>query len=535
MKISKLEIINFKRFTNLSISGIPESSRLILLIGANGSGKSSIFDGFDWLSKGIFKGVPTENSYYRKDPSKESTIFLEFSDSIQLRKIDITLFGPRELVKRFIGRSSIRIVPRISNQSDVSSVSTDNDSPSTYIDNDVRFLNDINLYINQIDMALREPVFRGEQVDVLKIFQDLIKPLNDSLINIFGGDQTTQLQIAQFENSTSSSPAKLIFKKGQSKINYELLSHGEKQVIILLLNFIVRKKFYENTIIFIDEMDCHLNTSLQYNLLNEIVTKWIPHNSQLWTASHALGFIDYARKSKEASVIDLDQLNFDEPQVVVPQSKESLELYEIAVPKNLLFDILKGKRVIFCENQNDEYYQLLNIKDCLFVGLDGSREVFLQIKRDKNSYALRDRDYLMSSEIQKLKNLYPNLYILNYYNFENYLYHPENIAELNLDSFDKPAYIQEIRKHKEGKYESVLLNLKATRNNYEEFKTDEIKSKNEDEITQSLKSEDFETFYKFFDMKKFNKTYLEKFNISKATLSQTSWFKKKIEEIVGKG
>ena len=55
-----------------------------------------------------------------------------------------------------------------------------------------------------------------------------------------------------------------------------------------------------------DELDLHLNTQLQYNLLKEITENWIPENCQLWTASHSLGFIDYANGSEMAAIIDFD-------------------------------------------------------------------------------------------------------------------------------------------------------------------------------------------------------------------------------------
>jgi AAA ATPase domain len=533
MKIRELEIVNFKRFSHLKIGKIPLDAKLVLLIGSNGSGKSSIFDSFDWLSTGRFKGYPVNgDEYYRKDIGKESSLYVSFHEDIKIRKTGNTFEGPFEIAKKFFGRSSIRIVPRISNNSNVDAVITDDDSPATYIDNDSRFLNDISLYINQIDFALREPVFKGEQADTLKIFQDQIKPLNDSLANIFGGNEDTRIRIAEYRNATPSTNAQLIFKKGESKINYDLLSHGEKQVIILLLNFLVRKKYYENAIIFIDEMDCHLNTSLQYQLLAEIVDKWIPENSQLWTASHALGFIDFAKKSNQSSIIDFDLLNFDIVQELYPNHKESVDIYEIAVPKNLLFEIIDGKRIIFCENQNDEYYQMLQIENSLFVGLADSREVFLQVKRDKKYFGLRDRDFLMEIEIQKIKHHYPNLFILGYYNFENYLFHPDNIECLKLEGFNRNEYILEIKRQKELNYESILVNIKSSRN-YEEFKTDKIKSENIDEIISSLKSNDFEKYYKYFDMKKvFSKTYLEKYNLSKSFLCQTTWFKSKITELI---
>ncbi|HEY8938080.1 MAG TPA: AAA family ATPase, partial [Cyclobacteriaceae bacterium] len=47
MKIKKIELKNFKRFNDLTIDNIPESTKLVLLIGSNGSGKSSVFDAFE--------------------------------------------------------------------------------------------------------------------------------------------------------------------------------------------------------------------------------------------------------------------------------------------------------------------------------------------------------------------------------------------------------------------------------------------------------------------------------------------------------
>ena len=46
MKIKKIHLKNFKRFTDLTIDEIPETAKLVVLIGANGCGKSSLFDAF---------------------------------------------------------------------------------------------------------------------------------------------------------------------------------------------------------------------------------------------------------------------------------------------------------------------------------------------------------------------------------------------------------------------------------------------------------------------------------------------------------
>ena len=44
MKIKKVTLDRFKRFTDLTITDISETARLIILVGPNGSGKTSLFE-----------------------------------------------------------------------------------------------------------------------------------------------------------------------------------------------------------------------------------------------------------------------------------------------------------------------------------------------------------------------------------------------------------------------------------------------------------------------------------------------------------
>ena len=46
MRITDLHLKNYKRFTDLRITGIPPTARLVVMLGPNGSGKSSVFDAF---------------------------------------------------------------------------------------------------------------------------------------------------------------------------------------------------------------------------------------------------------------------------------------------------------------------------------------------------------------------------------------------------------------------------------------------------------------------------------------------------------
>lgn len=49
MKIKEVHIDKFKRFTNLTIKNIPQNAKLVMLLGPNGCGKSSLFDAFKYL------------------------------------------------------------------------------------------------------------------------------------------------------------------------------------------------------------------------------------------------------------------------------------------------------------------------------------------------------------------------------------------------------------------------------------------------------------------------------------------------------
>lgn len=50
----------------------------------------------------------------------------------------------------------------------------------------------------------------------------------------------------------------------------------------------------------------------------------------------------------------------------------------------------------------------------------------------------------------------PNLRILHYYAFENYIYHLDNIAELGLEGFNRENYIKDITEQKNQKLHTIL-------------------------------------------------------------------------------
>lgn len=66
MKIKKIHVEQFKRFTDLTIKEIPQTAKLVVLVGPNGCGKSSLFDAFKvWhINRGYNYG--SDNDYCKK-------------------------------------------------------------------------------------------------------------------------------------------------------------------------------------------------------------------------------------------------------------------------------------------------------------------------------------------------------------------------------------------------------------------------------------------------------------------------------------
>jgi internalin A len=217
-----------------------------------------------------------------------------------------------------------------------------------------------------------------------------------------------------------------------------------------------------------------------------------------------------------------------------------ISLEEVKVSE-LSMDIIRGQlskdKIIVCENQNAEILKTLGFENVVFFPERDSQSVFMQIKVHPDRFGLRDRDYLLDSEIQKLKKKYPNYYILAYYCFENYLFHPENISELGLRDFNQTEYSSEIIKQKNLNKNEIISNYKSARNNYQEFKIDSenIRSKSEENhIIDILESNDIELFFKSYSMKDyFNKSVISKYSLKSSELSNTKWFKKKFQEILG--
>jgi predicted ATPase len=533
MYIRKLQLKNFKRFTDLTVdlSGVQPPPRLVLMIGANGSGKSCVFDAFEWLSLTKSASPSYERAYYRKNKGEETFSEIEFAGGISLRRVNENAEVSGNLpLNYFYGRSAFRQLPRLTRTTiggRSTLLETDDDRPRQYIEYDQRFENDIDILAERVV----QEIFIDRKYDAGEISSRYIEPINQSLSRIFKTDPATSLSLEAIYPPLQQKPPRITFRKGQAGMEYDLLSSGEKEIINILINLFIRRDSFRDTIYFIDELDAHLNTALQYDLLKEVVENWLPDGCQLWTASHSLGFIQYGRESKHAVILDFDLLDFDVPHTLTPQPKESTEIYQIAVPIEVLPNLFKDKSLVLCENKNDGLYQMLGFPNKVFYGVTDKNEVYYRVKNNTALWGLIDRDYMSDGEIAAVRRAIPRLFVLHYYAFENYLYHPENLREA-IPGFDVEAFKAEILRQKEDIYNEILLGMKQARS-YKVLRDEKIENPDAPlEIANALKSDDFEVFYPFFDMKgKFNRQSLAKLNLSDSKLVRTNWFRAAISKV----
>ena len=550
MRISKIHLSNFKRFTNLLIDNIPSTSKLVLLIGTNGSGKSALFDAFGFIDAAIKQDVVRDNefwNYYKKKNDMPVSVTIKQDNNSEYTLTDDLFLKPDITSTAFYGRTSFRQITRLTRtslgQGGQVDFQNDSDRPRFFIERDNRFENDV----EKIAEVVVKDIFRSQQSHE-QIRRKYINPINSALINIFGSGNGTKLQLIEIIPPLDGKVAQITFRKGDSEFHYNYLGAGEKEVFNLLINLLSRGLLYRNTIYYLDEMDLHLNTKLQYCLLKEITENWIPENCQLWTASHSLGFIEYAKQTDIATIIDFDDFDFDLPRVLTPEPKDNPEVYEIAVGKEFLPALFRQMSIYFVENKDRNYYATVGIANTVFVSDNNRNNVYHKV-RVTNYKGIVDRDFLSDDDISQIRVYYPNLTVLNYYSIENYLYHPDNLSEYYNSknrAFDKEEYITQITEAKNQAKDNFIPTLTLKRTEYPYFGEPEhngtilqnrFKNRQENE-TQSavvagyLNSNVFDVYYKSLPMKSYCTQLLQRQNIPKSDLAKTKWFKIKMEELL---
>ena len=334
MKIKTVEISGFKKFEDLRIYDLPPA-KLIVLAGPNGSGKSSLFDAFSTWQQ-------IHQTGYSWDPSYHSRSGGAWSNHVQ-----VSFHSGTPSKKSFYFRSAYRNDPdfqitTLSRQP----LATDEIRVRRMIDGDGAVGAN---YQRLASNALEDAFALSNDSMTLREFREVaIGDISKAVARLF-----PDLRLHTLGNPLQDGTFR--FAKGATaSFNYKNLSGGEKAAFDLLLDLIVKKKNFDDTVFVIDEPETHMNTRLQGALLSELYGL-IPDNSQLWISTHSIGMMReardlYMRYPGQVIFLDFEGNDFDSMVILKPAvpNRASWERV-LSVALSDLADLVSPKQLIICE------------------------------------------------------------------------------------------------------------------------------------------------------------------------------------------
>ncbi len=204
-------------------------------------------------------------------------------------------------------------------------------------------------YRRLVSQGFQDVYERGEPSLTLGEFRERsIGEIRDAMQRLFPG-----LVLNSLGNPLSAGTFR--FNKGDSTaFMYKNLSGGEKAAFDLLLDILIKRREYDDTVFFIDEPEAHMAPALQAALLRELFQA-VPANSQLWLATHSIGMMRQARDIANAEpgtvvFLDFDHVNFDLPLSLQPvEANRPFWKRAMQIALDDLAGYLAPEHIVLCE------------------------------------------------------------------------------------------------------------------------------------------------------------------------------------------
>ena len=349
MKIKEIKIKRLKRFTDLVIKDIPESARLVVLVGPNGSGKTSIFEAFNhYYRLAGYRSVGQQIYFEKKD--SESLPGNWYSNSVSLVFHNIENPTEKQLKGKFYFRTAYRNEADFSiNQLKHQKNPTESVKLETLMVNDCTVSENYQRLISKTIAGIYSNSDEIKTVNELK--NELIGKIQSSLSRVFN-----DLNLSSIGDPLSN--GSFFFEKGVVKdFHYKNLSAGEKCVFDLILDLIIKSSYYEDAIFCIDEPEAHMHTGLQSKVLKELFNL-TPLNSQLWISTHSIGMLKQAEELEEQNpgsvvFLDFDNRDFDSAEVMRPARIDKAiwdKFFDLAFAD--FSKLIAPATVVFCEGSS---------------------------------------------------------------------------------------------------------------------------------------------------------------------------------------
>ncbi len=350
MRIKSVNFRQFRRFADLTISDIPPTARLVIMLGPNGKGKSSVFDGFLSSSRELGGwGFNINDDYFQRQAdianNDGAVRTVEFHSLVPL--------GQKERRKLFNVRTAHRNDPDFGAQRiERPAAAVDELRFSRTIDNDAAIKKNYDRYIYRTIDDVYDPNSNvNRKLSVEDYAATLVRRISEPLERVLPGLKFVSL------GKPGQGDATFYFSKdGQNEFQFKNLSGGEKAAFDLLLDMVVKVEEFNDTIFCIDEPEAHLNPAVHGQCLQELY-ELTPGNCQLWIATHSIGMLRRARDlaiQNPGQVIFLDFDKNCDSQVDLKPVAMTRENWSQALKVALddLAALVAPEQIIVCEGGN---------------------------------------------------------------------------------------------------------------------------------------------------------------------------------------
>lgn len=442
MRIKSVRLRDYKRFTDLSIADIPAAARLVVLVGPNGTGKSSVFDSFLLKASAAVNayGLSGDREQYYDKGEAQSQSTRAVADRVTIEFHNFRA-GQSNLKSAFQVRSAYR------NESDFRILQLRAARPEDSGPRIARIIDvDASVSQNYERMAWKgmQDLYRdaSEEVTIGEYRKTSLGDLQEAMRSLF-----TDPELVLQDFGGIQAGAFRFSKGGVSDFHYKNLSGGEKAAFDILLDVFVKRNVTADAVFCIDEPELHVSTDLQGPLIASILDL-LPNPTQLWIATHSIGIVREAyrmhqERPGEVAFLDFSGRDFDAPVCIepsVPNRAFWQNTYRVALDD--LSSLVAPQRVVICEGSKDKNVRAFDAQcynelfvdespETLFISQGGASEIIRSehlvailksIARGITVHKVIDRDDMTEGE--RAQKIEQGTRVLRRRELEDYLYDP---------------------------------------------------------------------------------------------------------------
>lgn len=310
-RVSALEASNFLRFKSVQIREVPKSARLVVLLGPNGVGKSSVLEAFEFD-----RSLSTSGGRVTRQRPQS--------------KVKVRFHPSHKKEERTLVRSAHRNATGV-RITQLTAATSDSDTRKKLSENDSNQL----FWLSRL-RTIFAPTGGTEAEEAAK-FKERRKILEEELPAAFNsvfpylqylGAAESDFEFARVVQDESREE-----ERSEDKLGLANLSSGERSVFDLLVSVFIDLAHSDRQLLLaIDEPEAHLAPEAHRPLLDEVV-KAVKEHGQVWIASHSLPMLSYAYElwradNDSVAFIDLSEVHGRDPEVELEPEPSAHRVYE---------------------------------------------------------------------------------------------------------------------------------------------------------------------------------------------------------------